>query len=62
MKRKARLESQLKLNKIMAVSVAIYGSETYIVRKNCETRIQTAEMKFLSGVARYLHTEQIQKS
>jgi hypothetical protein len=45
MKGKARLESQLKLYKIMAVPTAIFGRETCAVRKNHEARIQTAEMR-----------------
>jgi len=57
MKWKARLEPQLKLYKIMVVPMAIYGDEIWIVRKNHETEIQTAEMKFLHVTARYMHTD-----
>jgi len=48
MKGKARLESQLKLCKTVVVPIAIHGSEMWTVRKNHETKIQTAEMKYLS--------------
>jgi len=47
MKGKSRLELQLKLYKTTAVPTAICGSETWIMRKNRETRIQSEEMKFL---------------
>jgi len=46
----------------MAVLTAIYGSETWIVRKNNGTRLQTAEMKFLCGVARYMYTDHQHKT
>jgi hypothetical protein len=47
MKGKARSESQVKVYEIMVVPTAIYGSETWFMGRNCEKRIQTAEMKFL---------------
>jgi len=43
----------VKLYKLMAVPTSICGRETWIVRK---TRIQTAEMKRLYAVARYMRT------
>lgn len=57
MKEEARLELQMILNKIIVAPRAIYGSETRFVRKNHETRIQGAEIKFLHGVAGYMHTD-----
>jgi len=41
MKGIAKLQSQLKLCNIMVVPTAIYGSQTWIIRKNHETRIET---------------------
>jgi len=41
----------------MAVSTAIYGSETQSVRKNYEARIQTAEVKFLRTLSGYTRTD-----
>jgi hypothetical protein len=41
----------------MTVPTAIYGSETWIVRKNNETGIQAEEIRFLHGVARYTSTD-----
>jgi hypothetical protein len=57
MKEEARLELQMILNKIIVAPRAIYGSETRFVRKNHETRIQGAEIKFLHGVAGYMHKD-----
>jgi hypothetical protein len=54
MKKKARLESQLKLYKKMVVPTATYGNETCIVKKNHETSIQTAEIIFICAVAGYM--------
>jgi hypothetical protein len=45
MKSKLSLELQLKLNKTAKVLIATYGSETWIVRRNHETRMKTAEIK-----------------
>jgi hypothetical protein len=36
---------------------AVYGSGTWAVRKQHETRIQKAKMKFLFGVAGCMHTD-----
>jgi len=41
----------------MVVQTAIYGSETWILRKNHEPRIQTAEVKFLRGIPGYLRID-----
>jgi len=38
----------------MAVPRATYGSGTWIVITNHETGIQTAEVKFIHGVAGYI--------
>jgi hypothetical protein len=57
MKGKARLESQKKLHKIMVVPAAIYGIETWIMRENHETRIQSAKMKFMYREAECIHTD-----
>jgi hypothetical protein len=35
----------------------MFGNEKRIVRKNHEPRMQTAEMKFLLGLARYMRTD-----
>jgi len=58
MKEKAALGSQLKLYKTASVPTAIYGSETWNVRKYHETRIQTAEAQFHRGVPCYMRTDQ----
>jgi len=47
----------MKLRKILVILTATDRSETWIVRKNHETRVQTVEMKFLRGVARYTYTD-----
>jgi hypothetical protein len=59
MEEKARLESQLKLYKKMAVPTAIHGSDTWIVRKHHEASIQTAEMKLLREIAGYTSKDHI---
>jgi hypothetical protein len=45
-KGKARSESQQKLYKIMTIPTAMCESGTWIVIKNQDTRMQTAEIKF----------------
>jgi len=42
----------------MAVPAAIYGRETWITRKDHETGIRTAEMKFLRVIAACTCTHQ----
>jgi hypothetical protein len=37
----------MKLQNATAVPTAMYGSETWTVKRNYETGMQTAEMKFL---------------
>jgi hypothetical protein len=56
---KTRKERNLKFYKIMAVSVLLYGSETWAPRKRDWNRIQAAEMKYLRTVKRYTRLYQI---
>jgi hypothetical protein len=55
--RRSRLDLQLKLFKIMTVAAVIYGSEMWIVIKNRVIRTQTAKMKFVLGVAGFIHID-----
>jgi hypothetical protein len=55
MKGKARIDSHLKLHKIMVVPAAVFGGETRSVKKNRETRIQI-ETKFFREAAYRLPT------
>jgi len=57
MREGARSESQMKLYRVMVVPRAIHKSETQIVRKNLERRLQRAEMKFLCRLAAYTCTD-----
>lgn len=42
---KARLKTQARLRKTLALPVALYGSETWTSTKSKEQRFQTSEMK-----------------
>jgi len=46
------------LYKIIAVPIVVCGSETQFLKKNHETRKQTAEMTFLCRVVEYTRTNQ----
>jgi hypothetical protein len=58
MKGTARLESQLKLYKIVSVQTVVYANGSWIVGENHDTRLQTSEMKFLCVAAGYTCTDQ----
>jgi hypothetical protein len=58
-KKKTRKETDLKLYKIMAVPVLLYGSETWTLRKRDWSRIQAAEMKYLRTVKGCTRLDQI---
>jgi hypothetical protein len=62
MKGKVRLESQLKLYKMVAVPTAIYRSETWTVTKKIKTRIQTAEIVSLRGAAGYTRADHLRNT
>jgi hypothetical protein len=57
MKGKSRLEAQLKLHKIMEIPTAIYGNEAWIVRKDHETSIKTAQKQLLREADGYTSTD-----
>ncbi|KAJ4447044.1 hypothetical protein ANN_09033 [Periplaneta americana] len=57
--RKARKETQMKFYKVMAVPTLIYGSESWTTTKKEESRIQSAEMKFMRYVRRYTKADKI---
>jgi hypothetical protein len=52
-------ETNLKFYKVMAVSVLLYGSETWILKKRGWNRIQAAEFKYLRIVKRCSRTDQL---
>lgn len=57
--RKARKETQMKFYKVMAVPTLIYGSESWTITKKEESRIQSAEMKFMRYVRRCTKADKI---
>lgn len=50
LKNRTRKDTRLKFYKTMAVPVVLYGSETWVLSKREQTRLQAAEMKFLRAV------------
>jgi hypothetical protein len=58
-KEKTRKETNLKFYKIIAVTVLLYGSETWTLRKRDWNRIQAAEIKYLRTVKGCTRLDQI---
>jgi hypothetical protein len=57
--KKTKKETNLKFYKIMAVTVLLYGSETWTMRKKDWNRIQAAEIKYLRTVKGCIRLDQI---
>jgi len=47
LKNKTRMETQIKLYKVMALSTGLYGSENWVLTEKDKNRIQAADMRFL---------------
>lgn len=48
--KKTRRETQLKMYKVMAVPVLLYGSESWVLTRKKSSNIQASEMRFLRAV------------
>jgi hypothetical protein len=47
LKGKTQLSTQIKLYKVMAVPVLMYGSENWFLNRSDKRKIEAAEMRFL---------------
>ena len=53
LKGKTHLSTQIKVYKVMAVPVLMYGSENWSLNRSDKRKIEAAEMRFLRPMAGY---------
>ncbi|KAK7861914.1 hypothetical protein R5R35_009378 [Gryllus longicercus] len=56
---KARKDTKIKFYKTMAAPVLLYGSESWIMKKRDQSKLQAAEMRFLRKVKGCIKQDQI---
>jgi hypothetical protein len=59
LKNRARKYTQIKFYKLIAVPVAVYGSEDWTLNRSERRKIETAGMSFLRHVSGYTLTDHV---